>query len=142
MISIKYREGMLRERLQRLEAGDFSQVMQAGGQEIVRDVIGKIGAQTRSDERGSLERNARSTLDRKARKGTGDKSLVDGGKRLLSSGSYAVTAGKQSVKVELTERPEKGYWWHNTKYMWWGISETARRAVTRLFTDSIRKALK
>jgi len=142
VIGLKYKEGMLRARLQRLEAGDFSQVMQAGGQEIVRDIIGKIGTQTRSDETGSLEMNTPSTLARKARKGTGGQSLVDGGKSLLSSGSYAVTAGKQSVKVELIERPPSGFWWHNTKYMWWGISETARRAVTQLFTNSIRKALK
>jgi len=116
--------------------------MQAGGQEIVRDIIGKIGTQTRSDETGSLKRNERSTLDRKERLGQGDRSLVAGRKSLLSSSSYQVTAEKQSVKVELTERPEKGYWWHNTDYMWWGISETARRAVKQLFTISIRKALK
>jgi hypothetical protein len=141
MIGLKYKEGLLGARLKRLESGDFTGVMTAGGQVVVKDLVRKIQSQQRADEKGPLERNDASTIARKEKKGQGSLSLIAGRKALLNPGSYSVKGNPRSCDIELNERPTDGYWWHNTKYKWFEISNTAKRKVKSLFLDAIRKPL-
>ena len=141
LISVEVKDKhVFRRRFERFLDGDYTPFMLASGQSVVRDLAQHIRNQQQADEEAPLPRNEQSTLDRKAKLGRGDKSLIDTG-RLLKPSSYDIKAEKQNAEISVNDsvRPEKGWWWFE-KYKFFAISPKVRKKIYNDFLKYVRSS--